>query len=264
MAAIQRVPTELAFDRKNFWTHVRGGYGPWLVLLHLTDMHLSSLLWWAQPWCGACHPDAADRPAGRAASARRSASLPRPLPPVVEAPSSEASATQVEEAAARCGAKFSRPCEGEQGAPGLEGGDRSTGSAGLAHTPSGSNSGSGCAGSGDERLRQLSPVVEATSSIERGDASETGSVASLASGPSGHAQHHSAGINLPQVWGAMHAQREIAIRLHPCPRALVLSQHVLAHPPGLSLRASCEYLPSLQGRLCLRSVRLSATQWKYA
>lgn len=115
---------------------------------------------------------------------------------------------QGKEAAARRGANPADPAgqgEGEQGGPDPEGGDAGPDPAAAARTPSGSGDGSGSAGSGDDRLRQLSPVYEATSSIERGSASETGSAASLASGPSGHAQHGHHGIDLPQVRAAARA-----------------------------------------------------------
>lgn len=114
----------------------------------------------------------------------------------------------VEEAAARRGANPANPTgqgEGERARADPGGGDASAGAAAPAAAPGGSGDGSGSAGSGDERLRQLSPVFETTSSLERGSASETGSAPSLASGPSGHAQHGQQGINLPQVRAAARA-----------------------------------------------------------
>ncbi len=51
------------------------------------------------------------------------------------------------------------------------------------------------------RLRQLSPVFEATSSIERGSTSDAGgSDGSLVSGPSGHKDaQRGTGMQVPQV-----------------------------------------------------------------
>ncbi|KAK9845513.1 hypothetical protein WJX81_008391 [Elliptochloris bilobata] len=161
------------------------------------------------PWCGACHPDAADKPAGRAASARRSASVTHPLPPVDEAPSCEASATRTEEEAARCKGGTSSGAVGE-GAPHEEGKTPNASLPNLARTASGGGGGSGSgSASSEERLRQLSPVYEATSSIERGSASETGgSDTSLAGRHSGHSfGHRLVGVNLPQAYSSDKSHR---------------------------------------------------------
>jgi len=172
-----------------------------------------------KPWCGSCHASVADR-----ASVRRSASLPRALPPVDEAPGCEASAA-AHEAQARappvrqptrsqaqlsarggdgtaapgswCGgrgagarvrqrsdAKTLVRVSGDDGACGAAA--QEAGSGRSEHGNSGGGNGSSDSSGGDERLRQLSPVHEATSSIERGSASDAGSNYSLASGPSGH------------------------------------------------------------------------------